>query len=407
MPFPLDVRTLFLIGAFACLLCGVMLVTSRRLHRASTAGMNWAAAAEFCVGSAMGLIALRGTIPDVASIIVANTLGPAGALCAYECVRRLMQRPAGTRAVAWMIGAIFLVQCLMGTDLDKHGARLILTSVVQGGAALASVPLLARRLAIDPTTPLRWAIGFALVFGLLHVARLVFTATAGVSVGSDGMIAGNPAHVAIIATFTLAPVVFAMAIIALVNGRLAAELRKLATTDELTGLHTRRSFVARASELMDRTRDAGRATALLMLDVDRFKRINDSHGHTIGDRVLAHFAATVRRTVPKGSVVGRYGGEEFCVMLACESIADALSVARRVNAEVRDSPFQDSERTVPLTVSIGLSGPADGDDLRQLLVAADRRVYLAKAMGRDRVIADDPDPLRAPATSTEQVLLGI
>ncbi|MCP5267295.1 MAG: GGDEF domain-containing protein [Burkholderiaceae bacterium] len=387
-----DIRTLFFFGAMTCVVCAITLFNLRRLHPPSEAAMRWAALAEAWLGAAMMLIALRGALPDLLTIPVANALGTSGPVLIWAGTRRLVHvEPRNGVTVAAILVLVGL-QFALGTSLDMHAERIALTSLAQGGFALASAMLLMRRRGIDPALPLRWAIGFSSFFALVHVARLLHLAVRqDVDVRPDGMIGGSLVMVMVTAIFALAPMVYAMVILGLVYSRLGGELRQMARSDALTGLMTRRSFFEEGREAIQRMIAKRRMPVLMMLDVDRFKSINDGHGHTVGDRVLAHVARVLRDSVPEGALLARYGGEEFCLLLDCERMREALDHAQALNAAVRSSPYAlTSRRELQTTISIGIAfGPAEGSSLEALLITADRRLFDAKACGRDCVIADD------------------
>jgi diguanylate cyclase (GGDEF)-like protein len=206
----------------------------------------------------------------------------------------------------------------------------------------------------------------------------------------------SPLHATVFALFVLAPMVQAMVMISLVNGRIARELRELATTDELTGLATRRHFFESAHAMLAAGPARRAVTGLLMIDVDRFKLVNDHHGHQVGDRVLAHVAETLREALGPADEAGRYGGEEFCAVLQRATEGDVVRTAQAVCEAVRQRPFRGEACRIDLSVSIGVATTAEVQGLDPLLVAADRRVYMAKALGRDRV-ADRGTPAPAAA----------
>ena len=201
--------------------------------------------------------------------------------------------------------------------------------------------------------------------------------------------------------FALTPIAYALILMSLVHGRVAAELWAIATVDTLTGVRTRRSFIDKARRVLDAAA-AGRATnrateepasgaqaALMMLDIDHFKRINDRHGHAAGDRVLVRFAEELRAVMPPGAVVGRYGGEEFCMLLPGASLAEGAALAQVICNRVGSASFSQGDPARVATVSIGVAGASDGQTLEELLLAADRRLYLAKDWGRNQVVATD------------------
>ncbi|MBC8750063.1 MULTISPECIES: GGDEF domain-containing protein [Paraburkholderia] len=171
-------------------------------------------------------------------------------------------------------------------------------------------------------------------------------------------------------------------------------LKQLGMTDSLTGLANRRYFDERVREELMRAVRYRAPVACLFIDIDGFKRINDSHGHQTGDRALAAVAACMRRQVRLGDTVARYGGEEFAALLQGDR-SDALTVAERVRLAVQNLDVRDEygER-IALTVSIGVAArvvagtPAEAMSLgRTLLDEADRAMYRAKRNGRNRIEA--------------------
>ncbi|GAA0240054.1 hypothetical protein GCM10009539_26690 [Cryptosporangium japonicum] len=175
----------------------------------------------------------------------------------------------------------------------------------------------------------------------------------------------------------------------LVMARLAALVavqRNVAITDGLTGLRTRRYFSQVLATESDRI-SRGTGPAVLLLDVDHFKKVNDTYGHHGGDRVLCEVSDRLRRAVRPGDLVARYGGEEFAVILPNTTPAEAHRVAQRVHRAVRGAPMVVNPTTaVPVTVSLGVATmPGDAHTPDELVQLADRLLYLAKETGRDQV----------------------
>lgn len=163
--------------------------------------------------------------------------------------------------------------------------------------------------------------------------------------------------------------------------RMQSELIWLATTDSLTGMFNRRAFFDKAKELCARA-EAGEPLAAVMIDVDHFKRINDVHGHKVGDEAICAVAQTL--SVEPG-VVGRLGGEEFALLLHGRGMAGAIEIAERLRAAVAGLTISGAA----LTCSFGVSGWRKGDTIDLLLKRADMALYDAKLGGRNRVIAAD------------------
>lgn len=172
--------------------------------------------------------------------------------------------------------------------------------------------------------------------------------------------------------------------------RLAHELQRLATTDELTGLAGRRHFLSLANREMARQRRVSSAVCVLMLDLDRFKLVNDTHGHAVGDSVLRLLADVLRQGLRELDIAGRLGGEEFAVLLTEAGRNDAIEVAQRLRADMASRSVEtQSGETVRCTVSIGVAERIPDEALDDLINRADAALYAAKRAGRNRVAVAD------------------
>ncbi len=165
-------------------------------------------------------------------------------------------------------------------------------------------------------------------------------------------------------------------------------LMRLATTDPLTGIWNRRTFMEAADAEYARCRRKAVPLALVMFDLDHFKKVNDAHGHAVGDLVLKRFVSHARSALREYDRLGRYGGEEFVLLLPETPLDDALEIASRICAECRAATMDLRGTPVTVTVSAGVAMANDGDTLGELLARADAALYRAKDEGRDRVIAD-------------------
>lgn len=166
------------------------------------------------------------------------------------------------------------------------------------------------------------------------------------------------------------------------------ELLRLATTDPLTEIANRRSFLEQAEQIFKASQRYQTSFTMLMLDLDLFKAINDKYGHLGGDKVLARFAHTVGLELRDSDVFGRLGGEEFCILLQQAHRDEALNVAERIRQRIQDLSFKDpASELFTLTVSIGVTHNLESDErLANLLERADKALYQAKQTGRNRVI---------------------
>jgi len=169
--------------------------------------------------------------------------------------------------------------------------------------------------------------------------------------------------------------------------QIEAELQELATIDFLTQLPNRRHFMLQSEAALARVRRAdSRVASVLMFDLDNFKALNDRWGHEVGDHALSHFAALLRAEVRASDIVGRVGGEEFAMVLPDTGTDAAIALARRIQQRMSQSPLPCGDKQIELTVSIGV-GTMRADDVGayQSLSRADKAMYRAKELGRDRI----------------------
>lgn len=179
--------------------------------------------------------------------------------------------------------------------------------------------------------------------------------------------------------------------------RYSAELRKnlsstvaMAVIDGLTGLYNRRYFDRHMCVQLDKAKEGGRSLGLMMLDIDYFKSVNDTHGHAAGDEVLKEFAERLQRNIRGVDLACRYGGEEFVVMMPDTDLVHAKNIAERMRHAVASEPFE-TGLTDPLniTVSVGISiNELDDDTPEQMMKRADIALYRAKREGRNRIVYD-------------------
>ncbi len=166
---------------------------------------------------------------------------------------------------------------------------------------------------------------------------------------------------------------------------LSDQLRVQSSTDSLTGLFNRRHFMDSLERLLGTAQRHGEPLAAMLVDADHFKRVNDEHGHPVGDETLRRLAAVLREETRDGDVAARYGGEEFIIALPRTDGAAALAVAERILDRVRAIRTPVPGGTLAVTVSIGLAVAGPGEEMAELIRRADAALYEAKRGGRDRV----------------------
>jgi diguanylate cyclase (GGDEF)-like protein len=173
-----------------------------------------------------------------------------------------------------------------------------------------------------------------------------------------------------------------VALILMAGDRLREEFEQLAARDALTNVLTRRAFLAACEQELARCRRHGRSMALLLLDIDHFKAINDTYGHQMGDRVLVDLVGRIQPLLRRSDQLARFGGEEFVLLLPETNQDEAAAVAERILAGVAVP----HENVPAITVSIGVAtNRPDESRLDTMLARADKALYKAKAEGRNRV----------------------
>ena len=164
---------------------------------------------------------------------------------------------------------------------------------------------------------------------------------------------------------------------------------ELALVDPLTGLNNRRFLETHLATMMENARIRRSPLSLMILDIDHFKSVNDTHGHDSGDKVLIAFADRLRGIVRGGDLLCRLGGEEFVIVMPNVNLGAAIRIAERARLAIKDEEFviNAEGKAIPVTVSIGISEAARDGDASQLYRAADRALYRSKSEGRNRVTA--------------------
>lgn len=185
-------------------------------------------------------------------------------------------------------------------------------------------------------------------------------------------------------SYALLPLLVGAHVLNLANARLDRRLRQQASTDELSGLLTRRALNERTAAWQADVLARERLPVVVLLDVDHFKRINDTHGHERGDHVLRAVSGRLRGALRAGTPLSRWGGEEFLVLLDAASLDEAGATAERLRAAVGDTPFGFGAAALPVTISLGVAPWPAGGAFSRAVAEADAALYAAKRGGRDQ-----------------------
>ena len=374
----LDLPTLMVMQSFAMACAGVVLLAAWLQNRAITALALWGFAN---VSAAVGILSLMSGFVTHQPV----WLGLGGALLSlqssliWKAARTVDAKPApfalalaGPAFVA-LAGAVPFIRNFAGSVALTMGAAYV------AAAAVALWSGRTERLAA------RWPL---VALASLHAAALLigtFTTLTG-STGQDTV----PSLTSLFGFIYFESIVFAVGasifVLALVKERNEAAGRMAALIDPLTGVANRAGFMQSAARCLDRCRREQAPISVMMFDLDRFKKVNDTHGHAIGDGVIRMFCETAAAAIRPGDIFGRIGGEEFAAVLPCCDIEAAYVRAERVRAAFAAACRMVDDRQVNATVSCGVATSAEAAlALDAMLKAADAALYDAKFEGRNRV----------------------
>lgn len=382
----LDPRTLLfsLILTYALTVLSLVVAATDGNAGRKRDGMGKWALAMFLETLTWALIAARGTIPDAFSIIVANGLKAASHALILAAIYEFQQRQ-GPRWQYWVPVALTLLMAAI--LLDDIRGRFIWGGLVFG----FQMVLIARALMSDQET--RAGRAWRLLFGGVAMIVLVLGLRAVVALSGYGdfaqpqsTAAPHPVQIisfiAVMSTALLGSIGFVL----MVKERTDREIMHLAMTDSLTQVPNRRALMEHAEHAL--ARRSGTPLALLMIDVDNFKLINDTHGHPTGDEVLRKVAGRLVGRLRGHDLLGRYGGEEFCVVAPDTDTGGALTLAESLRETIASAPFATEQGELSVSVSIGISHspPNIKRELKEVLTEADAALYTAKHTGRNRVV---------------------
>lgn len=332
---------------------------------------------------------MRGMVPDFVAIVLGSLAIEAGIAMVYIGLLRFNGRAIPARLLAAVI-LLNLLALVYFTHVEfSFRARVV---VVPGTSALLLGLCLATVLKGRPGHRLHFSDVFTALFFFFEV--LISLARVALAIWvepppADLLTAtlSQQIYHADLAGYPLGTVLMAVGLILMANDRLKEALQYLAAHDTLTGAFSRRAFVDLAEREQARGQRSGQPMALLMVDLDLFKAINDSHGHQVGDQVLQRFADIAQACLRRQDIFGRYGGEEFMVLLPDTARDMALAVAERICATVASTPVAvaGKEQSIRISVSIGVAVGDYKTNLDRLIGLADEAMYRAKAAGRNRV----------------------
>ena len=383
----LDVYTLFMVTIYVEAILGLLLLFVWAQNTAIHA-VAWWGFAHLLRAASIVLFGLYGRAPDLITIDLANALLFSAFALTWTGARVFGGRPV--EPVYLVTGAvIWLLVCRLPVLADAVDTRaLIASSIITAYTWLAAFEFWRGR--AEPLVS-RWPVIFMLfAHGALFLLRTPLVALLPRTLTSDTMFGSVWMSVlsfdALLLTISIAFILLAMA-----KERTELRHRTAAMVDPLTGIANRRSFLHDANILAKRHSISPNPTAVMLIDLDHFKSINDRFGHAIGDRVLEVFTEAARASLRAADLIGRLGGEEFAAVLIDASAEKAVAAAERIRETFVKAAREVDNCPVGATVSIGVAHCAEMVlDMPRLLAQADEALYFAKERGRNRVEVASP-----------------
>jgi diguanylate cyclase (GGDEF)-like protein len=377
----LDVNTLFMVTIYVEAILGLLLLFAWAQNTAITA-VCWWGFAHLIRAASVVLFGFYGTVPDLISIDLANALLFTAFAVTWTGARVFDGRPV--EPVYLVTGAVlWLLICRLPVLADAVQTRaMIASAIITAYTWLAAYEFWRGR--GEPLVS-RWpAIFMLFAHGALFLLRTPLVTLLPWS-PTNSML-GSVWLTILSFEGLLFTISVAFILLAMAKERAELRHRTAAMLDPLTGIANRRSFLQDASQLAKRHSGNPRPTAVLLIDLDHFKSINDRFGHALGDRVLEIFTQAARQALRASDLLGRLGGEEFAAVLYDTSRDKAMTVAERIRTAFAQAAREVDGRPVGATLSIGLAYcEAAALDVPELLAQSDQALYFAKENGRNRV----------------------
>lgn len=370
----LDPRSLIAMGGFMALAMGLVLGFMRRYYPPGILGLGYWALAPAVWLIATVLFAVPGPWPQEMGRWLGNGLILLGFVLFHVGCRRFFGQPVKWRRIVVPFALVML--CLAWFAGPDPSYRMRVTIVTAAFAVAHTSTLVFLWQSGNRNFPVR----MVQVTLALHLCVLLVRMQSVLSVPEVGdLMEASTVQSFYLGAYVLAVLLLSIGAVLMATDRVRTELEHMATYDALTGTLNRRAILGFCADEHERSVRYGQAFSIMMIDLDHFKAVNDTHGHQHGDRVLVHFAECTRAALRRADRLGRYGGEEFLVLLPNTSTDAALPVAQRILTALSTGHALDC------TASIGLThwrGPED--TLDAMLGRADAALYQAKERGRNQ-----------------------
>jgi diguanylate cyclase (GGDEF)-like protein len=391
----LSVPTLWTAFVVNFLALGLIWAYVMRSYPAFAAARFWTGAA-FAAAAGAGLAALRGFTDSLLPLLAGGTVLILAACLAAMGIKQFYGEPVKWRGTALITGVSFAGIALFIFGYNSETMRVLVYSVGQSVPLVLTLKLLMSRQdgRINPGARLAGIVAM-LILGIYGVRATVKLLHVG---GEFSFAHFNAPQSILILVLMFLSMAWNFGFLLMAIDRLRNEVADLALLDDLTGVGNRRHLLQRLTEECARSERSQEPFALLVIDLDGFKSINDTHGHAAGDACLQHFTLMAQTRLRPGDMLARTGGDEFCVVLPASTMREGAMIARRIIDVCRQDAEACVGADIPIAVSIGVAQWTReiGAFPDRLIAAADHALYVAKKEGKNRHAVYDVSPTLAP-----------
>jgi len=392
----LSVPTLWTVFVINFLALGLIWAYVMRSYPSFDAARFWTASA-FVAAAGASMAMLRVVMTEsLLPLLAAGTALVFAACLAAMGIKKFFGRPVTWRATLVLTGLTLAGLAVFIFGYDSVRMRVAIYSIAQSLPLLLTLRLLLtpHEGRINPGARLAGTVSILIIS--VYVLRLIGSFVS--DGGEFSFVQFNQLQSAVILVLVFLSMALNFGFLLMAMDRLRNEVADLALLDDLTGVGNRRHLVQRLTEECARSERSGQPFALLVIDLDGFKAINDTHGHAAGDACLQHFTLMAQTRLRPGDLLARTGGDEFCIVLPSSTLREGAMIARRVLEVCRLDAEQCVGADIPIAVSIGVAqwNREIGAFPDRLIAAADHALYAAKKDGRNCFASYDPAPPLAP-----------
>jgi diguanylate cyclase (GGDEF)-like protein len=379
-----DLRTIIFMSMLLTFMLSMLLAITRSHHK-EVHGPGYWAVGNLVIGLGMVLVLIQLDAPKMLFLPGMALIG-AGLSLYINGIQSFVGKAPNHRIPITVFFLLILIDAYF--MLMKHDIR---TTVILGAIIFVAIYLYCARLTFSRDEGvvgnLFWiASSLYLLMAILMLGRAAYASQVGSEVFDS--FAAWPINAYTFMSGAVSQFFISSLFVLMLSYKLNQNLESIATVDGLTSVLNRRGLEDAALKMQDICKRINLSMAVLLIDIDHFKKVNDQYGHLSGDDVLRHLAKVIASVLRSSDVLGRYGGEEFCVFLPNTTESDAIGLAERIRAAIETSPLKMNRTNIKTTVSIGVADSVSaGYDFKGLVATADSAMYGAKNGGRNRVMS--------------------